>query len=389
MNNNTILEVDSVSKLYYLPGSPAQTITVLNNISFNIARGESMGIMGFNGSGKSSLLKILSGITKPDKGKITYRGKLSAILDLGFGIVPEITGRENIYLAGSLDGLSKAELRKLEEEIIDFADIGNYIDMPIKTYSSGMYLRLAFALKTVLKPDILLLDEVMTVGDAEFQLKCKKKIDQLKGNGASLVVVSHDLGELVESCNNCLLLQKGHITHLGPTRQVVDAYNAQVSIKKLEYAYKVNDEPIITLKKVVAKSNNGEPVIAQQTGFAIHMEIDKAEMSPACDVVLYVNDFKGMVLSDSLLFRQTPVDLPAGKGQYEVEIQIPGHLFSQGTFNVTVLIGHLNKTLIRADNCCNFVIVPQPWEMDKIWNNNGDYYPFRPKLNWLVNKIQP
>src|SRR6266436_1518852 len=196
----------------------------LRNVSFQVNEGEALGIVGHNGAGKTTIMKILSGITTPTSGEITIRGRLAALVEVSSGFHPELTGRENIYLHGAMLGMRRSEIRKKLDSIIEFSGVGQYIDVPVKRYSSGMYVRLGFSIAAHLDPDILLLDEVLAVGDAAFQAKCLSRIAELKEDGRTLVFISHDLAAVEALCERVLLMEGGRLISDGPARQVIDEY---------------------------------------------------------------------------------------------------------------------------------------------------------------------
>lgn len=197
----------------------------LRDLNFRIAPGERVGIIGANGSGKSSLLKILSRITAPTQGKATLRGKVSSLLEVGAGLHPDISGRENIFLYGSMLGIPRLSIARQFDSIVDFSGLERFIDTPVKKYSTGMYLRLAFAVCAHLEPDILLLDEVMAVGDLNFQQKCREKITQMVENGVTLVFVSHDTAEISRLCQRVLWLSDGKLVADGDPLTVFPHYS--------------------------------------------------------------------------------------------------------------------------------------------------------------------
>lgn len=202
----------------------------IDNITFNINKGETVGIIGKNGSGKSTLLKIITGIIHQTSGNILVKGKISALLELGAGFNPEMTGIENIYMNGIITGYSRKEIESKLSEIIDFADIGDYINQPVKTYSSGMFARLAFAVAINVDPDILIVDEALAVGDIAFQVKCFKKFKDFKEQNKTILFVSHDLGSVLKMCDSCILLSHGKIISSGDTKKVVDDYKKQLAL---------------------------------------------------------------------------------------------------------------------------------------------------------------
>lgn len=205
-------------------GSGASTFWALDDVSFEVRRGETIGIVGQNGAGKSTLLKILSRITEPSTGYADIAGRLGSLLEVGTGFHPELTGRENIYLNGAILGMKKTEIAKNFDEIVSFAEVEKFLDSPVKHYSSGMYVRLAFAVAAHLEPEILLVDEVLAVGDAAFQRKCMGKMSDVAGQGRTIVFVSHNMTALLNLCKRSILLERGRVRCVDSTDRVVNTY---------------------------------------------------------------------------------------------------------------------------------------------------------------------
>ena len=197
---------------------------VLENISFQISKGESVAILGKNGMGKSTIIKLLSGISYPTEGEIITKGKISSILELNAGFETDFTGRENIYFNASIFGLTAAEIDNRVQDIIDFSELGEFIEAPVRTYSSGMYMRLAFSVAINVDADILLIDEILAVGDQHFQDKCYKKLHELKESGKTIVIVSHSLGAVEKLCDRAVWLHEGKIREDGPCKEVIKKY---------------------------------------------------------------------------------------------------------------------------------------------------------------------
>jgi lipopolysaccharide transport system ATP-binding protein len=238
-----ILEIASVSKRYRLrherhdyeslresmmnifrSNVTSEEFYALNEVSFNVHAGESIGIIGKNGAGKSTLLKILSRITYPTSGKITVRGRIASLLEVGTGFHPELSGRENIYLNGSILGMLRKEIERKFDEIVDFSGTERFLDTPLKHFSSGMQLRLAFAVAAFLEPEILIIDEVLAVGDAEFQKRCIGKMEAVSKSGRTILFVSHNMGAVQALCNKGIYLKNGAIDKIGPTSEVIQHY---------------------------------------------------------------------------------------------------------------------------------------------------------------------
>jgi ABC-type polysaccharide/polyol phosphate transport system ATPase subunit len=248
-SDGTVISLESVSKRYYLRSQRPEDIKTtvlhlpsflsrdnnrkafwaLDGVSFEVKRGESMGIVGPNGSGKSTLLKIIADLARPTRGKIAVNGRISALLELGAGFHPQITGRENAVLNAVLLGLTRREAEEVLPEIIAFSELGDFIDEPMRTYSSGMYIRLGFSVAVHVHADVLLVDEVLAVGDAQFQQKCFDHIEKLRAKGVTIVLVSHDLGSVTRFCERAILLHQGQVQVEGKSQPVVHEYLSRIA----------------------------------------------------------------------------------------------------------------------------------------------------------------
>jgi lipopolysaccharide transport system ATP-binding protein len=206
-----------------------ETLWALRNLSFDLEQGERLGVIGRNGAGKSTLLKILSRITEPTEGRVMVRGRVGCLLEVGTGFHPELTGRENIYLNGTILGMSRTEVRRKFDEIVDFAEVERFLDTPVKRYSSGMYVRLAFAVAAHLEPEILIVDEVLAVGDAAFQRKCLGKMSDVAQSGRTVILVSHNMAAIQQLCSRSLWLHDGTLRREGATEEVIAAYGESFS----------------------------------------------------------------------------------------------------------------------------------------------------------------
>ena len=237
--NNFAINVKNVSKLFYkqnqrtfkefLPalfgGRPTiESFWALRDVSFEVKKGETIGIIGPNGSGKSTLLKLIAGVSQPSQGKIEVNGKIAPLIELGAGFHPELTGRENVYLNGVILGLSKKKITSKFDEIINFAELWDFIDQPIKHYSSGMYLRLAFAVAVHTDPEILLIDEILAVGDEGFQQKCFARLREFQDQGKTIVIVSHDLTSIQQFSQRAFYIKSGNIAASGKPEEVINSY---------------------------------------------------------------------------------------------------------------------------------------------------------------------
>lgn len=198
--------------------------TALNDVSFQVKKGEIVGLVGFNGAGKSTMLKILAGVLTPTKGSVKVIGTVAPLIEVGAGFDPELTARENIYLNGAILGHSKEFMDSKFNEIIDFAELKDFVDVPVKNFSSGMYARLGFAIATMVKPDILIVDEVLSVGDYKFQEKCEKRIQTMIADGVTIILVSHDIGMIERLCTKVIWLDHGNVKDIGETDKICNEY---------------------------------------------------------------------------------------------------------------------------------------------------------------------
>jgi ABC-type polysaccharide/polyol phosphate transport system ATPase subunit len=205
--------------------APGDTFTALEDVSFEAAQGSTFAVIGENGSGKSTLLKLVAGITKPTRGTLRVDGRVSALIELGAGFHPEISGRENVAINGIMLGLTRKEIARRFDEIVEFAELADFIDAPVKTYSSGMYMRLGFAVAIHVDPDVLLIDEVLAVGDERFQLKCQARMNEFRRSGKTIVFVSHSTRQIQEICNRAVWIHEGLVVRQGPAAEVAEAYH--------------------------------------------------------------------------------------------------------------------------------------------------------------------
>lgn len=251
---------------WVLPGKPKHNLKwVLQDISFQLAPGEAVGIIGINGAGKSTLLKMITGTSQPTTGSVTITGRVAAMLELGMGFHPDFTGRQNAYMAGQLIGLNVDEITRRMPEIEAFAEIGDYIDQPVRVYSSGMQMRLAFSVATVVRPDVLIVDEALSVGDAYFQHKSFQRIREYRQQGTTLLIVSHDRTAMQSICDRAILLDRGHLAKQGSPEEVMDYYNALIAEREGSTVRQTVTEE----GRVQTSSGSGE---ASVTGITIENE---------------------------------------------------------------------------------------------------------------------
>jgi lipopolysaccharide transport system ATP-binding protein len=308
--------------------SEGQMFWALRDINFQVKRGEVLGLVGGNGAGKSTLLKILSQITAPTEGEIRLQGRVASLLEVGTGFNPELTGRENIYLNGTILGMSKAEIKEKLAEIIDFSGVEQFIDTPVKRYSSGMYVRLAFAIAAHLDPEILIIDEVLAVGDAAFQAKSLAKLQEVSNSGRTILFVSHNLSLVKSLCTRAILLSDGGLVQDGSPEEIIHSYT---SIRKSqeEQLRRLPDDPNVEIKRVLVHQGQGN-TSQLDASEAIQVDVEYAVKQQTHDFRIYVD-----VCDENMdtLFRsfhdeleESPSALEAGI--YRATATIPGGLLA-------------------------------------------------------------
>jgi lipopolysaccharide transport system ATP-binding protein len=307
----------------------------LKDINFTVEKGEAVGIIGANGAGKSTLLKILSRITPPTEGEVIMRGRVSSLLEVGTGFHPELTGRENIYLNGAILGMTRKEIDKKFDDIVEFANVERFIDTPVKKYSSGMHVRLAFAVAAHLEPDILLIDEVLAVGDVEFQKKCLGKMDEVtRKAGRTVLFVSHNMNAIQNLCQRCILLDKGEIKMIGQAKEVVSYYLKEKLNNKAVMEVKTKEEYELQMQKIEifdweGKINNNLDIrnpFSIKIAYKVREEINNKS---SLGVVFYD------INTDVPLFCTYDLDSDYNlythrdQGQYEAEFKVPANIFNK------------------------------------------------------------
>ena len=336
---------------------PINEFWALQNIDFQVNAGESIGIIGRNGAGKSTLLKILSRITPPTSGHAILRGRLASLLEVGTGFHPELTGRENVYFNGSILGLRKAEIDKKFDEIVDFSGIERFIDTPLKNYSSGMQLRLAFAVAAHLEPEILIIDEVLAVGDAEFQKKCLGKMDEVSKSGRTVLFVSHNIGIVQQLCSTGIWLNKGTIVEMGTIQSVTQNYLKSTSEDTAIFTT-IASEKDIFLQFIKPVNADGQ---TQNTFFL--------NESPIFDVSIHINTpVKGAVIGFILLDRlkrrvfttEQPIEYalnnPITSLNYRMTVPALFLLPDQYSWHFAIHVPN-QRVIDGADDICPFTVV--------------------------------
>ncbi len=306
----------------------------LKDVSFNINKGEVIGIIGRNGAGKSTLLKVLSKITPPTTGEIKIRGRVSSLLEVGTGFHPELTGRENIFLNGAILGMQQKEIVKKFEDIVTFAGVEKFLDTPVKYYSSGMYVRLAFAVAAHMDPDILIVDEVLAVGDAEFQKKCLGKMNEVtKKEGRTILFVSHNMSAIQNLCSRTVLLEHGKVVMFDETEKVINYYLNNNNTSNAVTEFDVNPNKDLQISKVTMVDSSGAPSARIPIGERFSVKIDFQVFQPVKNAVLALRFYhQGELILRSATSDKTAQLSNFAEGTYTASIDIPAFLFNVGGY---------------------------------------------------------
>jgi lipopolysaccharide transport system ATP-binding protein len=330
----------------------------LDDVSFDVKQGEVLGIIGRNGAGKSTLLKILSRIVAPTRGEVEMTGRVGSLLEVGTGFHPELTGRENIYFNGSLLGMTKAEVTRKFDEIVDFSGVEKFIDTPVKFYSSGMYTRLAFAVAAHLEPEILIVDEVLAVGDAEFQKKCLGKMDSIAKSGRTVLFVSHNMNAVQELCVKGVLLEEGQITYIGATDELVPFYLKNRRSELSEQSWNKDDKAApgnddIRMKLIALdwdKNEHGE-ILLTKTPIKIHFQV----WNFCEDIDLNFSIVLKSALGDPI-FNIWTEHKKFSKGIIASTCEIPGNFLNDGFFDLDLYVVSNAECLFVVKSALKFEV---------------------------------
>lgn len=360
----------------------------LRNVNLQVAEGEVLGVVGPNGAGKSTLLKILSRITRPTEGVIRGRGRISSLLEIGTGFQHELSGRENIYLSGHMLGMKKKDIQKKFSEIVEFSGVERFLDTQVKRYSSGMYVRLAFAVAAHLEPDILIVDEVLAVGDAEFQRKCIGKMKEVSSqSGRTILFVSHNMQAISNLCSRAILLQKGHVTATGQPQQVINQYFSALRSIVLKHEWmNTNDAPgnmHITMKSVELV-----PQLPEDT-----TQIDIR--TPLTVKFRFYNHNENIVLATGLhlftasgecIFDVTTDSTVQKAGLIEGECKIPGNFLNDGSYYFSIIfVKDTSQELYYFEDCLQFEV--EDHRENIAWYGKWQGY-VRPRFPFSLNPVE-
>lgn len=402
MNDNIAIKVSNVSKKYTigkqkdssLRGSLAGVFQsteskgdefwALKDVSFEINKGDVIGIIGKNGAGKSTLLKILSQITRPTEGRIEINGRIASLLEVGTGFHPELTGRENIFLNGTILGMTRKEVKDKFDEIVAFSGIEKFIDTPVKHYSSGMYVRLAFAVAAHLEPEILIIDEVLAVGDADFQKKCLGKMKQVAGEGRTVIFVSHNMEAVKNLCEKAIFMEQGSVIMKGKPVEIIENYLMRQSnltlVQNFDYLTAPGNE-MVKMKhiSIVPEREDGRNLITVKSPLKIRFEFWNEQEKMATNLSLHLFAATGECVFSTITQLPVPV---LSKGIFLSECFIPNDLLNTGLYFISIMVVKDTTNMIfNFENAISFEVEEEREAM----NWHGRFPGFvRPKLNFKI-----
>ncbi|PNW26860.1 ABC transporter ATP-binding protein [Formosa algae] len=350
----------------------------VKDVSFELKRGECLGLIGHNGAGKSTLLKVLNGLIRPDEGKITMNGRVGALIELGAGFNPILTGRENIYNNASVLGFSKKEIDAKYDEIVEYSEIGDFIDSPVRNYSSGMKVRLGFAVAAQMEPDVLIIDEVLAVGDMNFRLKCMRTIDQLLENSA-VIFVSHVMPQVSRLCNQILLMENGQSLYGGTdVGHAIDIYYAKLAENQLSNSFSNNYAELLNIDIVGAIDNSGMPRIKwlDDLNIIIECKVKNEFENPISAITIFDNEQKPVGISfNSKGLGGNIVKKDAEYNYYKTKVSIPKICLKKGVYSITFFIteSFMSKPIFRVQSAQDFQVLSDKdiyaaLEFDALWS---------------------
>lgn len=419
-----VIEVQQVSKCYPLAREKAREETLINqllsssgaamkkllsareepalhwalkDVSFTVNEGEAVSIIGHNGAGKSTMLKILSRITAPSEGQVRIRGRVASLLEVGTGFHPDLTGRENIYLNAAILGLKRAEIQKRFDDIVDFSDVAEFIDLPIRNYSSGMKVRLGFSVAAHIDPEVLIIDEVLAVGDNRFQQRCLNRVEQLAASGRTILYVSHQLPSVLRLSKRCILLDHGRIAADGPTADTIRHYEETFGGFRSQQAWDdlaTAPGDLVARLRFVELTSDGQPVIGPVSvtqGIEITIRYDVLESGHDIMPSLHFYDFSGIPVLSGVDLQPEWHGKPRSAGTYQTVVTLPANLFNDGNFRFLVALTTLSTAKAHAGSH-NEMLSFTTYDAIEGHSTRGLYRGevkgfVRPPLDWKTEKI--
>jgi lipopolysaccharide transport system ATP-binding protein len=359
----------------------AEYVWSLKEVNFQVNKGEVVGIIGKNGAGKSTLLKVLSRVTGPSEGSVRMKGRLASLLEVGTGFHPELTARENIYLNGAILGMTKSEIDNKFDEIVEFSGVNLYIDTPVKRFSSGMYVRLAFAVAAHLEPEILIVDEVLAVGDAEFQRKCIGKMKDVSGEGRTVLFVSHNMSSIKTLCTRVIYLENGKVVYDGDVHGGIQKYlktdiTASSAVVEVDSAYRVLDSGKVHYTKASLLDELNRAVAEVNYRQSIILELEFEVMEPITNVLfdLYLYSEEGISVAYAIHNHNGDPLQSLNKGRYKTEVHLMNHLLPGKYFINLGIHENSGKTIESVQGLCKFEVLRtasgEATDYEYSWNNS-------------------
>jgi lipopolysaccharide transport system ATP-binding protein len=366
----------------------------LKDVSFNVRRGEVLGIVGRNGAGKSTLLKILSRITEPTEGEVDINGRVGSLLEVGTGFHPELTGRENVYLNGAILGMRRVEIGRKFDEIVAFAEIEKFIDTPVKHYSSGMYMRLAFGVAAHLEPEILVVDEVLSVGDAAFQKKCMGKMEEVADRGRTILFVSHNMVAIKALCTRCLWMNQGQLFGFGPTTDIVNKYLKAGSTSITRRVWDTpesapgNDQIRLRSVRLVVPKGETDDALTIKTPFDVEFEYWNLKDNCRLNLSMCVHNEDNICVFTTTSCKEKRWDgQPFPKGLFRSTCEIPADLLNDGMYRISVLFVEDTSVVVSVQNDLLTFEVHDDNSDRNQWYGKWPGVT-RPRLQWDTSCIQ-
>lgn len=392
--STTLAEAVANRLRHPLARAQRETFWALRDVTFEIRRGEAVAVIGRNGAGKSTLLKILSALTDPTTGEVRLYGRVGALLEVGTGFHPELTGRENIYLNGALLGMSKIEIRANFDAIVDFAGVERFLDTPVKRYSSGMYVRLAFAVAAHLNPEILLVDEVLAVGDAAFQHKCLGKMQDATGQGRTVIFVSHNMAAVRSLCQRAILLEDGRVSLQGPIAPVTAQYIQETARIDAEHVWADlksapgSERARLHAIRIIGADGHSGATMSIDSGFTVEVEYWALVSGVVLNVSLsFYSDYETHVFASPSISDDNWYQRPHPVGLFKSRCSIPKNFLNEGRYAITVLLVEQGYHVVaQVDRVVSV-------QMMDSGTGRGGYFGYwggvvRPVLEWTTERLE-